>query len=385
MRHTIIHVAPFTGTGGIAYISNLIREEAGSSPPREAVAWAHLNCAANDGDAATLLRRTAFSLRTAWRLVGTIRRLRATGDTVTVHIHTSSFRAFYEKTAFATVARLAGSGVVLHLHGGAFDTFTQRGGRVRRFFIACLLRIPNRLLVLSTIWRDFMLRAIDEGLATRIVVLHNAVRVPEDSSMSTAETKSQDQGRGQPVQVVFLGRVGTSKGINELLVAAKEIGLRAKFSILGDAEQPGDLDRFKRRCRKTGLHNVRFQGHTIGAEKRRALENADVFVLPSHVENLPIAMLEAMSFGLPVIVTDVGAVHEVVGPDQGRLIPPKDPQALIRALTDMMDHPELRRKMGRRNAEIIRRDHNPGPYLRRIEQLHLNEVAGTVGESRSQG
>jgi glycosyltransferase involved in cell wall biosynthesis len=85
----------------------------------------------------------------------------------------------------------------------------------------------------------------------------------------------------------------------------------------------------------------------VGNAKTRLLQSADGFVLPSLAEGLPMALLEAMAARLPVVVTAVGAMPEVVHDgQQGYLIPPEDAPALAAALDRLAANPQAGRHMG---------------------------------------
>lgn len=76
------------------------------------------------------------------------------------------------------------------------------------------------------------------------------------------------------------------------------------------------------------------------------LAAADVFALASDYEGLPVALMEAMALGLPVVATAVGGVAEVVGPDIGRLVPPRDAPALAAAIVAVCSDANLRQRLG---------------------------------------
>jgi glycosyltransferase involved in cell wall biosynthesis len=92
-----------------------------------------------------------------------------------------------------------------------------------------------------------------------------------------------------------------------------------------------------------------------GEQKFARFGRARVFALPSQGEGMPIAMLEAMAAGLPVVATPVGGVGDVIRDDvEGILVPPSDPSALGRALSQLVENPDRARAMGDRARERVR-------------------------------
>jgi glycosyltransferase involved in cell wall biosynthesis len=86
----------------------------------------------------------------------------------------------------------------------------------------------------------------------------------------------------------------------------------------------------------------------------QALQRWSVFVLPSRQEAFPLATLEAMAAGLPVIASDVGGLAEqIIDGTSGILVPPNEPEALVRAITNLANDPGLRRQMGEAARERV--------------------------------
>jgi glycosyltransferase involved in cell wall biosynthesis len=81
-------------------------------------------------------------------------------------------------------------------------------------------------------------------------------------------------------------------------------------------------------------------------ERQSFMEQLDIFALPSLTEGTPNSIIEAMSQGLPIVASDVGGIPDLVASDAGILVPPKDSDALSRALVRLAQDPELRRRMG---------------------------------------
>jgi glycosyltransferase involved in cell wall biosynthesis len=158
------------------------------------------------------------------------------------------------------------------------------------------------------------------------------------------------------VRIIWFGRIETAKGLIVLLRALKLLKNEARnFELLiggrvWDEQYYKELLCFKDAA---GLQEVRFLGFVENLPN--FIREADIFVLPSLWETLPIVILEAMASGLPVVASTVGAVPEVIiNNETGYLVPPGDPQALADKLRLLIDDPKLRRTMGnnaRRRAE----------------------------------
>ena len=252
-----------------------------------------------------------------------------------IHINLSSYGSTYRKLVIARCARLLAIPYVLHLHGAEYRTFwsEDRGfvnGQIRQMF-----ERAGQVVVLGRVWRDFIARRAP-GAARNIAIVPNATGIPSLAHV----------GGGESVHILFLGRIGDRKGVPQLcesLARMKSIdGWRA--TIAGD----GEVEEMRARTTALGLaQRVTFPGWAGADEVARLIASADILVLPSFAENLPVSVIEGMADGLAVVATPVGAVEDILTSEQsGLLVPPGDVAALTEALTRLVEDPALRARLG---------------------------------------
>jgi glycosyltransferase involved in cell wall biosynthesis len=184
------------------------------------------------------------------------------------------------------------------------------------------------------------------GVASELfVTVPNGV-APQTSRMSRGEAR-QVLGLDPDLPVVLtIGRPTHMKGQRHLIDAVPDLTSRfpgLAVVLLGDGPLRGSLHT---RAAALGVaERVHIPGHRPDA--RRLLAAADVFVLPSRHEGMPLAALEAMEAGLPVVATRVIGSAEVVADGvTGALVRPGDPTALEAAVGRLLADPELRRRQG---------------------------------------
>ncbi|MDE7119940.1 MAG: glycosyltransferase, partial [Muribaculaceae bacterium] len=146
----------------------------------------------------------------------------------------------------------------------------------------------------------------------------------------------------RPMRFIFLGRICRLKGVYDLVEVigsnAHRWRHRATFIIGGTGED----QQLAAAIRQHGIADmVQTPGWVDGTDKLRLINSADVMVLPSYIECLPISLLEAMAAAMPSIATEVGGIPEIITHgENGRLIPPVDHQALAAAIDFYLDHPD---------------------------------------------
>jgi glycosyltransferase involved in cell wall biosynthesis len=256
-------------------------------------------------------------------------------DAPLVHVHTASRASFWRKCGVFLMARAAHRPYLLHLHGGEFMQFyEQECGRRSQRFIRHVLRQAALVVVLSDQWRERMLRICPDA---KIEVLPNGVPLPD-----LAQRRAEERPR-----IVFLGNMSRGKGIYDLLHAFARVAHRFPEARLICAGGGSIVAARAMAARFDLAGRVDFPGWLDAEQKRRLLSTASLFVLPSYAEGLPMALLEAMSWGLPVIATPVGGVPQVVQHEaNGLLVAPGNIQQLAAALATALEKPELRQSLG---------------------------------------
>jgi glycogen synthase len=161
------------------------------------------------------------------------------------------------------------------------------------------------------------------------------------------------------------------KGIDVLLDAARLVKAPLRLEVYGTGALRDELEQ---QARRNGV-DARFHGFV--GDIRERLADADVLVQPSRADTLPLAVLEAMAGGLPVVGARVGGIPElVVDGETGFVVAPEDPEALADALDALAAGPELRRRLGRRARERAAEVFSPERATRRMVALY-EELCGS--------
>ena len=147
--------------------------------------------------------------------------------------------------------------------------------------------------------------------------------------------------------VLFVGRVVESKGVFDLLEAVGSLEDDVHLRIVGTGHAEAAV---RQRSRALGIaDDVTLEGEVPHHELPGYYAGADVFCLPTHVDSFAMVNLEAMGCGTPVLTTDLEGIKTYLVPEEnGVVVPPGEPDALARALEDLLSDPDRRRVLGSR-------------------------------------
>jgi len=216
-----------------------------------------------------------------------------------IHIHAIG------PAIMAPFARLLGLKVVVTNHGPDYDR--DKWGRVAKLVLRSGEKLggifANQVIVISEVIR----RIIKERCYRDSHLIYNGVQIPEKSA-DTSYIDSLGLVKGD--YILGVARFVPEKGFHDLIQAYNESGLKCKLVLAGDADYE---DRYSRNLKKMAAENpnIVLTGYITGEKLHQIFSHADIFVLPSYHEGLPISFLEALSYGLIPLISDIPANLEV--------------------------------------------------------------------------
>ncbi|RYH00165.1 MAG: glycosyltransferase family 1 protein [Alphaproteobacteria bacterium] len=209
------------------------------------------------------------------------------------------------------------------------------------------------------------------------------VPVHRVTTVVTPEVLEADPGpavRSRVPMLLFLSRIEKTKGLWELLDAYAELKRRKISCGLTIAGDGPDLAALKKRAAELGLADVLFPGFVSGKEKLECFRQASVFCFPSYSEGMPLAVLEAMAMGLPVVSSGAGALREVLLDDiNGFVVPFRSglSEGLKFSAKDLADplerlirDQELCRQMSVANRGAVARHYTPERVTAALSELY---------------
>lgn len=291
------------------------------------------------GDHLTAAKRFARSLRR-------IRAIARSGREAVIVVHLSERGSFVREGAIARYAARAGLPVIAHLHGSEFAAFADS----RPDAVAKVLRACVKVITLSEESSRVSRRFVGED---RVELVPNAIPA--------------GRGEEKTPTVVFGGVVSHRKGIDVLQSAWREVAPSFPewtLKIAGPVRDAALVD--------DRLAQTQWLGSVAHPELMQLLESAEVAVLPSRDEAMPMFILEAMARTACVISTTVGGIPAVLEGDRGILVPPGDVDALAAALRTALGEDRRRAAIAALGNARFRTDYSADAVFPRVERIWLD-------------
>jgi glycosyltransferase involved in cell wall biosynthesis len=289
------------------------------------------------------------------------------------HVHFAGRGSLLRKGIICILLRSLRCQYAVHSHAADIDLFQPWLPQSCRRMILWGLSGAGRVIVLTQFWLDYYSSLLALP-ANRLLLLPNPADLPQ---------AIPDRSRREGLRVLFLGRIGTRKGAFDLIRALaalpEDVRSRCHLTMAGD----GEIHEAQTLGAQLGcLGLMSLPGWTGPATVERLLVESDVLVLPSYAEGMAMALVEAMSWGLPVVTTGVGGAGEFLV--QGRncmLVTPGDVQGISNAISELARTPALRQRLGHAARETMSQfsiDH----YILKLSGVY-GELAGRLPDGRS--
>jgi glycosyltransferase involved in cell wall biosynthesis len=255
-----------------------------------------------------------------------------------VHVHMASRNSFFRKSLIVNLAKIFKKKIIIHLHGAEFDVFFHNElkykgkKKVRRIF-----NKADLIIALGSGWE----KKITEYCDTNIEIVYNSIYINDKNLYNN-----------QSVNLLMMGRLGERKGIYDLIESFCKIvekGINFKLILAGD----GEIDNVKKIIKEKQIEKyVEVLGWVNNEQKENLLKDTLIYILPSYNEGMPMSILEAISYGIPCIATDVGDIPDVIKNEyNGFIIKPGDIDSLTNCIIKIRNDSNMRMKMSN-NAYI---------------------------------
>lgn len=276
-----------------------------------------------------------------------------------VHIHSGSGTSFTRSIIFARLARIFKKTIILHMHGGGFKSYYYQN----KSYVDKSMTYVDYVIALTETWEDFF-KSIGY---TNVKVINNIIDVPK---VIKHESKEK-------IHFLFLGLICDAKGIFDLLEVCNlyksQIAGKIELHIAGN----GEVSRLLEYIIENNLSDfVIYDGWVSGEKKAELLNSSDVYILPSYAEGLPISILEALSYGLYIIATDVGGIPEVVNVTNGIILSPGHKEQLLESIIEVINNITDIRESNRKRMKCAE------PYMPDLVGEELNDFYKYILDSR---
>lgn len=281
-----------------------------------------------------------------------------------VHIHSSFGPSFYRKLPFIIAAHISGTKIVNHIHGADFDVFYRNASKRKKELIKKIYSMCHIVIALSDEWKEKLSEIVDV----------DRIRVIENYSMINYQACQARKNRQCNNQVLFLGELGKRKGCYDIPSVIKRVSQsvpNVKFILCGSGSTVDTTEIDKLISQLNVKSNVEFPGWVRGEQKSAILEAADVFFLPSYNEGMPMSILDAMGYGLPIVSTNIGGIPKIVhNGDNGACLNPGDVTGFTKEIIRLLKDDIYREEASSASLRIVEEGYSLDAHLSKLLSVY---------------
>ena len=247
-----------------------------------------------------------------------------------IHIHLSEIPSALRKMPYFLLAKIYRKKIIVHFH--SFSPQTTINGRFKRIY-RFLFSHADKVIVLSKLWKKWIEQYLH--LTDNIVIVYNPCQRTQFIDESDREN-----------MILYAGELNKRKGYEDLIRAFATISNQYPDWKLVFAGTGGIENGRKVAEALDVIQRVLFLDWIAGNEKDKWFRKARIFCLPSYAEGFPTALLDACSYGIPLVVTPVGGIPDIIINERnGLLFIPGDTESLASQLKLLIDNSALHKKL----------------------------------------
>lgn len=222
---------------------------------------------------------------------------------------------------------------VVHIHAAELKHILHGNRMLRQFTLYLLKHVPDHIVTLSAKTREELIReGIDQSRISVLYNFHTLAFTEED-----LERKIEASQKREGLNLLYLGSLNVQKGIIDLLDSLKAVNAPCHLDIGGLPLDEKMRKTLEDKVDELPSGMVAMHGFVKGEQKEKLLYHADVLILPSYAEGMPMVLLEAIAAGCGIVATAVGAVGEIFDNENGAIIQPGNVQQLSESINAMAD------------------------------------------------
>jgi len=267
-------------------------------------------------------------------------------------IFSSSGWSLKEKGLMVIICKMFRVKVIFALRCGLIKDEVVRSS-FSRSYLQRVIKKADVVICQGTSWQNFYTQ-FEPSKTDKFIIIPNWIDTNVYSKVSDQRAKNSLHS-GKAVKLLYLGWLEPFKGITDLLDVFEKL-IKNGTKVEADVYGSGSLvDKIKQKVDESGLSELfRLRGWADEGIKLKAMEEADIFVLPSYREGMPNALIEAMAAGLPCISAEVGGVPDLIShKENGLVFSPGDQDKLYENISSLYNDSELRKSLGIKAREFI--------------------------------
>ena len=280
-----------------------------------------------------------------------------------IHVHTSMGWLFLKDVMLIKNVKASSNiPVILTIHVGLAATVFSRIAKFKDCCISILNNCVDRICFLSNrIREEFVDIGLKSEIGTVLYNFHNLGNLCFDDHPAVSSDS---------LHLLYVGHVTKDKGIRELLCALSEIPFAYNIRICGQVKDPSISDSFYSFVSSNS--KVYYSEYVAGEEKRRVYQQADVLILPSYHEGLPLVILEALASSTAIITTRVGAIPEILSEENAVWVDVGSSEQIKDAIYKLYNDRDALSKMKRENLNLS---------VRFSAASHIKQLCGVYDNS----